>query len=101
MNPSKYLIPILLTMLILAVLTSTIFYTFQVGSFQPAAAAIANPNSSSSSIPGPRPEDRYPDQVHITAGITLFGLIILAIILFDIAWGRQMTFRSLPKTPGK
>ena len=90
MNPSKYLIPILLILLILAVLTSTIFYTFQVGSVKPASATATNPNSSSS-IAGPQPKDRYPDQVHITVGITLFGLIIVAILLFDIAWGRQMT----------
>ena len=101
MNPSKYLIPILLIILILAVLTSTIFYTFQVGSFKPAPATSPNPNSTSSSITGPKPEDRYPDQVHITDGITLFGLIIVAIILFDIAWGRQMTTRSLLKPPSK
>jgi len=99
MNPSKYLIPILLILLILAVLTSTIFYTFQVGSLQPAAATSTHPNSTSTLAP--KPEDRYPDQAHITDGIALFGLIIVAIILFDIAWGRQMTIRSVPKPPGK
>jgi len=99
MNPSKYLIPILLILLLIAVLTSTIFYTFQVGSFQLVPATSANSNSTASSVPGPKPEDRYPDQAHITDGITLFGLIIMAIILFDIAWGRQMTNRSVPKPP--
>jgi hypothetical protein len=99
MNPSKYLIPILLILLLIAVLTSTIFYTFRVGSIKPEPAASVNPNSTASSIPGPKPEDQYPDQAHITDRIILFGLIIMAIILFDIAWGRQMTNRSVPKPP--
>ena len=98
MNPSKYLIPVLLIVLILAVLTSTIFYTFQVGTVKPAPATSANPNSSSS-ITGPRPEERYPDQAYITDGITLFGSIIVAILLFDIAWGRRMTTRAASKHP--
>lgn len=101
MNPSKYLIPILLIMLILAVLASTIFYTFQVGSIKPAPATSPNPNSIPSSITGPKPEERYPDQAHITDGIILFGLIIVATILFDIAWGRRMTIRSPRKPPGR
>jgi hypothetical protein len=99
MNRSTYIIPtlvILLILLILAVLTSTIYYTYSIGRIKPATATTANPGSTStSSNTALKPADRYPDQVHITDGILLFGMVIVAVILFDTAWGWQIRPRKV------
>lgn len=99
MNQSKYLIPILLIVLILAVLALTIYSTFQVGRLKPSAAIPTSSLSSSTNIP--EGAAQYPDQVHITDGIIVFGIIITVIILFDIAWGRRMSFRPPSKSGRK
>jgi hypothetical protein len=44
---------------------------------------------------------QYPGQTHITDGVIVFGIIIVAIILIGLAWGRWMTTRRLPKPGGK
>ena len=101
MNQSKYLIPILLITLVLVVLALTIYSTFQVGSLKPTPAIPSNsyPPSSPTSIP--EGASQYYDQAHITDGIIVFGIIITLIILFDIAWGRRMSLRSLRISPGR
>jgi hypothetical protein len=105
MNRSTYIIPtvvILLILLILAVLTSTIYYTYTIGQIKPAAETLLYPGSSSaSSNPPLKLADRYPDQVHIMDGILLFGMVIVAVILFDTAWGWQIWPRKARRTHRK
>jgi hypothetical protein len=105
MNRSTYIIPtlvILLILLILAVLTSTIYYTYSIGRIKPAAAIPSNSASFSASSNTPlKLADRYPDQAHITDGILLFGMIIVAVILFDTAWGWQIRPRKARRTHRK
>jgi len=101
MNQSKYLIPILLIVLVLAVLALTIYSTFQVGRLKPTPAIPTSSHPLSSSTHIPEGVSLYPDQVHITDGIIVFGIIITVIILFDIAWGRRMSFRPPSKSGRK
>jgi hypothetical protein len=105
MNRSTYIIPtlvILLILLILAVLTSTIYYTYSIGRIKSVEAIPLNPGSPSTSPNTPvKLADRYPDQVHIMDGILLFGMVIVAVILFDTAWGWQIQPRKRRRTHRK
>jgi hypothetical protein len=101
MNQSKYLIPILLITLVLVVLTVTIYSTFQVGALKPTSTISSTSLQSSSPAKTPEGASQYPDQAHITDGILVFGIIVTLIILFDLAWGRRMSLRSLRKPPGR
>ena len=100
MNRSKYLIPSLLIILVLAVLASAIFHTFQVGNLKQLTETTSKAQPTPSAYSYAEEAAEYPGQAHITDGILVFGIIIVGILLFDIAWGGRTSQQRMPK-PGR
>jgi hypothetical protein len=89
----QYFLTALFIFLVLAALVAGAIYTFAVGTPLSTPTASVNPKPTSSIMPEPQPPPQYPDQARITDGVIVLGIIIVAIILFGIAWGRRMTIR--------
>jgi hypothetical protein len=90
---SQYILATLLIFLILLTFAASVFYTFTVGKPGPALPPSPTFDPTSSATPLPPPASQYADQVHITDGVIVMGIIIVAIILFAAAWGRRMALR--------
>ena len=89
----QYFITALFIFLILAALLIGAIYTFAVGEPQPTPTPTVNLNPAYTLTVLPEPAAQFPDQARITDGIIILGMIIVAIILFGIVWGRRMTIR--------
>lgn len=90
---SHTILSALLIFLILLTFTASVFYTFIVGKPGPALPPTPTFDPTSSATPLPPPASQYADQVHITDGLIVMGISIVAIILFGAAWGRRMAIR--------
>jgi hypothetical protein len=100
-QPFQYTLLVLLIPLVLVAFLATVIYTFRVGTIVPTPTPSVSPTTTSpSSTPVAESEARYPDQAYITDGIIIFGVIIVAIVLFGVAHGNRVAIRGLPK-PGR
>jgi hypothetical protein len=88
---SHIFVPILLIFLLVVAFVASEYYTFAVGSLKPAPTATLNFHLKRTTTPTPALASEYPDQAHITDGIMLWGIIITAIIIVGIFYGRRMT----------
>jgi hypothetical protein len=87
---SYILVPILLIFLLMVAFVASEYYTFAVGSPRPTPTATMNFHLKPPATQTPSLASEYPDQAHITDGIFLWGIIIAAIIIVGIFYGRRM-----------
>ncbi|MGD0879617.1 MAG: hypothetical protein ABSA01_15915 [Anaerolineales bacterium] len=87
---SHIFVPILLIFLLAVAFVASEYYTFTVGSLKPAPTATLNIHLKRTTTPTLAPASEYPDQAHITDGILLWGIIIIAIIIIGVFYGRRM-----------
>jgi hypothetical protein len=88
---SYIFVPILLIFLLVVAFIASEYYTFTVGTPKPTPTATMNFHLRLPTTQTPSLASEYPDQAHITDGIVLWGIIITAIIIVGIFYGRRMT----------
>jgi polyferredoxin len=93
-RPLSYIfLPIFLIILLVVTFIASAYYTFAIGAPRPTPTPAVEIKSQLSSSPTPTPDlaSQYADQAHFTDGILLWGIIIGAIIIVGVFYGRRMT----------
>ena len=89
---------ILFVLVIIATLLFGAFRVFTIaGAISNATPTPTAASATPSLAPSPAPTPQYPDQTHATDGIIAFAIVLSAIIIFGVIWGRRMTIPRLPK----